>query len=572
MATHEASFVSILTDQIGNPPRPVGITVTNLYDPGQQGYPGPMVLNLPVGGVVVSNGATFTSGGTVRTAGEVADLGFDWFEKVHIIPKRQDFGNILSQQDVTVEIFNAYREANRSLTGIAIPVTGLEFIPSPTLPQTIFEQYGLVLTLRALLDGPPSFDDVIVFTTDVRDINFAITGTRVVIFPFIPEAPIRETLAFLTDILPALNGEEQRVSLRKNPRQVFELEIYREDGAERARMENLLFDWQSRSFGLPVWHEGTRLTADVTNGDTTINVQSTAYADYRVGGLAIVLKNDLVLDALEVDSFTSTTITFTSPVGNDYDADDPDVNVYPLRVAVMRDKESGEKYQVNLTKWQFRFLVTDNRADIADAGTWNTYNSKIIFDDNNLIAGTHPQVLEKNIEVIDGETGKRVQFSSWARGKRGSMKGFLSNSRQQLWALRQILHYLRGRQVSFYLPTFQKDLVPVANLANATNNLDVTHVNYNSFVRERNPNKRIRVHLTNGTTYDRTITGSASLTSTTERLTVDTNWPTDIDVADVARIEYLQLVRFDTDQFSIEHEDANGQARLFAPVKTVFDE
>ena len=573
MAERPGKPVPIYADQLGGGPRPAGTVLINVTDPGRwTTLPGPALMTFPASGQTVANGVTFTPPQVEQAGEESRALGYDWFERVHIFPKSSAFGNILSQQDVAMEVYNAYRKADRILSGIAIPVSGLEFVSAPSLPVTIKEQDGLQLTLRALLDGPPAFDDFIEFTTDVRTISFAVSGTRVVIFPFPPEVPIRETLSFLTNIIDSLNGEEQRIALRKNPRQEFEFSIFREDGADRARLENLLFEWQARSFGIPVWHEFTRLTSDIAINDTVINVQSTAYADYRVGGIAIILKNDAVLDALEVSAITSTTLTFSTPVSNAYDFDDPDVIVCPVRIAVMRSKQGGEKYQVNATSFQFQFLVINNEADIADASAFNTFNSKVILDGSNAINGTHAQILEKNIEVIDGLTGKRDQFSSWSRGKRGSMKGFVTNSRQSLWEMRQLLHELRGRQVSFYLPTFQKDLVPVATLANATASLDVTHINYNVFVQQRNPNARIRVHLTNGTTIDRTVTGSSVVSTTVERLTVNSNWSTDITVAEINRIEYIQLVRFDTDKFEIDHANANGSASLTVPVKTVFDE
>jgi len=498
-------------------------------------------------------------------------LGLDWFEKVHTVPKRVDFGNILSQIDQEVEIYNAYRKEDRTLTGINFPVAGLEFTPSPTLPYTIFEQDGLVLTLRATLDGPPAFDDSILFTLDSGIVSFPVTGTRVVSFQFQPETPVKETLSFLTDIITGLSGYEQRISLRKNPRQQMDLVyVLEDDGEERTRVESLLMDWQARNWGVPVWFESTTATSDITTGDTVINVGSTAYASYREGGLVIIRQSDTAYEILEVASFTSTTITLKSFVSGSYAAEA--VRVMPVRVCQMRSKEGGERYQVNGVRYQFKFVSTDNREDIASTAGFNSFNSKVIFDGSNLIDGTHQQVFNRELEVIDGITGKREQYSSWARSKKGSIKGFATSTRASLWAMRQVLHSLRGRQVSFYLPTFQKDLKPVDDIAVGTSDLDIAHVNYNLFARERAYMNRIRVHFSNGTSVDRTITGSSVVSSSVERLTVDSIWGANYALGDITRIEFVQLVRFDTDDFEIEHYDSNGNARLFAPVLTVHDE
>ncbi|MCK5017618.1 MAG: hypothetical protein KAS32_11180, partial [Candidatus Peribacteraceae bacterium] len=190
---------------------------------------------------------------------------------------------------------------------------------------------------------------------------------------------------------------------------------------------------------------------------------------------------------------------------------------------------------------------------------------------NMVVGGALSEVLEQKRLVLDNQTGLFDYYTQWDRNKRRSIKGFKTNNRQELWELRQFLHYLKGQQVAFYIPTFSKDLVPIQTLANASAVMNISNIGYNKHAREREPKVDIRIWLTNGTLLERTIVDSSIISSTEEQLTVDTTWPYDIEPEEIERIEFIEKVRINVDDIIITHYNALGISKTFIPTKEVFD-
>jgi len=499
------------------------------------------------------------------------DLSQAWFELVHLFPKAIDFGQVLTTVTAEVELYNAFRKTNILLNTIVNNLgAGVGFNPpAPGLPFSILHLTSLVLTVEATQEGSPVFEGTIDFGLSIYTLELPIEGLRVIVFPYAPEVPLIETMRFLTDVLEKQGGTEQRINLRKAPRQTFDLRLVREGSVERSQIENLVFDWHARAFGIPVWYEPTELTADVLVGATEIVVKSTAYADYRVGDIAIILESESKYDALTVLDVDPTRLTLESGTLNAYSAG---VRVYPLRVCLAERMIQGSRMQNNVADFFFSFTTQDNNVQLGSTAAFATYNGKVLLDDPNFL----PDVsLEKNFERemtrIDSDTGRFQNATPWAKDRHISFKGWAINgSRQKLWEVRQLLHALRGRQTSFYIPTFQHELIPTQQLTSGASGLQVTNVGYTRYVKNRSPKNIIRLHLADGSKLIRAITSSAEA-GAVENLVVDSTWPSNVPIVNILKIEMLELVRLDADDIKIEHSSAVGDARLVVPVKSVFD-
>jgi hypothetical protein len=306
-----------------------------------------------------------------------------------------------------------------------------------------------------------------------------------------------------------------------------------------------------------------------TVGDLTINVGSTADADYRVGGLVAIFSDAETFDVQTLASSTSTTLTFENAILDSYAVG---VTVAPLRTSNMSRNVSASRFISADQEMQVSFRVLDNDSNLADITGWNTYNSKVMLDSCNVIRGSSlSESYIRDIVVIDNETGMTSQDSPWAMGKRGYPLTLRANSQAEVWDLRQLMHHLGGRQVSFYVPTFGKDLIATSPLGTASQDLIITNIGYTQFVTERQPRNHIWVRLLDGTTYQREITASVATSDTLETLTVDSNWGADIALADIDRISYLEEVRYNSDEIKIEHTRGERQVYFSAPVISTFD-
>jgi hypothetical protein len=496
------------------------------------------------------------------------DFGDDWFEKIIILPRRFDFGIILAVQNETIDIYNSYRTATRSLdtyvnsAGLGVLITDL-----PALPSSLGPQSGLLLSLQVNLDGPPVIDGTLDFGFDVYTVYLPLTGQRAVIFPFAPLSPFIETLRFQTDVIQHRDGSEQRVILRDTPRQMFNA-TFSLEGHEKRYCGNVIFDSQARAVGLPMWHEPSILTGAVSVSDTTITVDTTNYADWRVGGLGIVLQDAENYEALTVDSFTSTSVTFTSPFTKAFT---PGAYVMPVRTAYMQEIIGGSRPPRNLRDWELLFTVLDNSVDLSDTSAFGTYNSKVFLDEPNAIAGELEESMERRMDRVDAEDGPFEISSPWAVSRRGARKSFFSNTRKRLWEVRQLMHALKGRAKSWYIPTFNDDLEPTAGLASGSAGLTIKNVGYTNLVKDAQPKDVVQVILTDGTKLIRAVLSSSESSATEEVLTVDATWGQDASLSEIERVEFVEKTRFDSDDITIHHRGAIGDALIYAPTKTVTD-
>jgi hypothetical protein len=504
----------------------------------------------------------------VTSAGYVdPSVGLSWFEHVHSVPGYLELGNIVTTIVSELELYNAYRRSSRELqTAVNNVGVGTDFVSLPTLPYDIAAQHSLIIQFRVATNGAPILDGTLVFTLDTETLTVPVTGTRVVMFPYLPETPLTEMLEFGTTVLVSANGKEQRVSYRKCPRQIFEMEIRVEDDALRRQLQTLLFGWQPGVFGVPVWFEARPLTADATAGDVTIQVD-TQYADFRDGGLAIIWASETVYDALEVLSHTASSLTFTSALTQNFDGGT--TLVMPLRTALTNSEVRVERYAVNMDKVPLTFNVLDNDVDLADTSAFSAYNSKVLLDEPNLMDGdTLPVALHQELLRLDNGAASLVQVADWLAPQTHTQKGFLCTSRQRLWEIRGLLHALRGQQVSFYLPTFYHDMVVASDISNGSSLMDIENIGYTRYINGQAPCNVVSVELANGTVHIKQILSSVVVSDSVERLTLSNTWSSSILAADVARVSYVKLARLSSDRITLEHSNT-GVTNVMVPVVEV---
>jgi hypothetical protein len=513
----------------------------------------------------------------------------DWFDLIHLVPRDPvAFGNIITQIDREFEIYSAFRTETKTLSIIVNGVApGVEFpeitTPTDVPPQTSIlgaatsgNSFGVGLGtieltfVRATQQGLPAFDGSVVFTFVGANSPFLLlSGSRIVLIPFQFEAEFDESLEFATEVIESISGKEQRIALRDNPRQIFDVE-YKLEGTDRRRMSALLFDWASKTFGFPLWNEVVFTTADVPVGTTSYPVSDASEVDFRARGLAAIITDSNTFDVINIDSVTTFNVVASDPSVNAYPAGTP---LMPVRTAILRGAVPTQQAVVNLETFRAEFEVTDNAtgAPAADVSGFSTYNSKVLFDDCNAVEASGMSG-ERIFRVYrqDNQTGKVSITSAWDNGKRTFFKGFVARTRAELRALKGVFLALKGRQVSFYLPTFADEILPVDTATIGTNTLDIEAIGFPIYAQERAPFNLLRIELTDGTVLIRTVTASIDVDEDTERLTLDGTWPATYSADEFQRIDFYELVRFDSDALRLRYSRI-GFATTRMPVKRVFD-
>jgi len=384
-----------------------------------------------------------------------------------------------------------------------------------------------------------------------------------VMFPYPPESPIDEELGFKTTILQSADGREQRVAIRRCPRQSFNLTFAVEDDAVRRNLQSQLFGWLAGVFGVPVWFEARRLTQGAAAADTVVYCD-TQYADFRDGGLAIIWYDEETYDALEIASHTASSITFSSPLTQPFSA--ATAWVMPLRTALADPTISGARSPVGLDQFPITFRVLDNDAPAtASVSAFPSYDGRVLLNDPNFMDNpTVPRGLSMKVVVHDNEAGAPVQYSDWLGPMGTTQKGFFAATAQRRWEIRQLLHALRGPQVAFYLPTFYQDLVAAGPFSSGSPNMDIENVGYTRYINGQAPANHVWIQLLSGVEYCKKILSSVVISDTVERLTLSEAWATTIQPQEIRRISYLPLSRIAEDTVRLQHSGSGETAVVFS--------
>jgi len=258
-----------------------------------------------------------------------------WFERVHVLPRTADLGFVLSDQTIAAEVWNAFRGRARTLTAINVTgAAGVSVDSPPALPANVPALASSVYTVRAASQGDARIDDVVswVFTgVPIEQTDLTLLGSRLVPFPFPPDLAggIAERVGYLTDLLEAYDGSEQRVQLRDVPVVSLEFAVLLDDPRDAQHAAALLYGWQANVFGVPFWQYANRLDADAPVGSTTLSVD-TADIPWAPGDIVFLWSGPFDWEALTVLTAGTGAVTVTSPTRKSWSA--ATAHVMPLGV------------------------------------------------------------------------------------------------------------------------------------------------------------------------------------------------------------------------------------------------
>jgi len=504
-------------------------------------------------------------------AGKIAlAVGPEWFEKCHVFPGRIDLGNVLSVQIRTLELFNAFRRPPEPVTwetfvnnaGSGITVTNL-----PGLPFVIEAFASFIANVQISTSGPPSISGSLDFGFSAptsATISVPVTGNRITIFQYRPQAPIRETLAFKTDIIRLFDGTEQRIKLREAPRQSFAFTVRTDDDRSRDKINAVLFDWQARVFGIPMWHEAEPLGAAIAINDLVITVDTTT-SDYRDDSLVMVYDGDFNFEALEVDSFTPTAITVKTGFLNNFST--LSAIVMPLRSAYTKPSLQDNRFAIGPSDFSMVFDVLDN-IDLSDIGAVTTFQgtgqtiAKPVLDGLNFMSGnTIQEGIRRRTVELDHQTGPKITFSPWSKGK--PLYQFATEAKSQLetWDFRKLMHFLKGSQTAFYIPTGRRDFKPLLDIGDSATGFTIPNIGWTDFVGSITPRSDLLILRTDGTQSLHLVTGSSVASELVESISITPPITPALPLAEIERMTILPLSRISDDKVTLEHRRP-GETRI----------
>ena len=482
----------------------------------------------------------------------------DYYYRIHISPSRLDLGNVVSAQTSPVFLWNAFLEP-RTLNDISGLDEGIQVSGQPATPLLFPALKELTWQVTVTPDGQPVLDTVVAWEFDNgREAGLRITANRIIAWTFVPDwgDGLRERLISSTDILQSESAASQRRQLRLAPRREFTGPIYAE-GRERQLLDLALFGWSDRVWSMPIWPDIQLLQAGISGAVDFIPC-STQYLDFRAGGLAMLRGED---------AFTSETVEILQVLSNGLQlkrntqlAWPAGSRLYPARAAQLLDEPSLSKLTDRLIEAEVRFLVVEP----CDWPEWlpsSLYRGRPVWDRRPDDSENLTHAAQRLRSTLDSGVAQPLITDTARRALQVLGQRHLDLGREARALIRSFIYGMRGRQKAVWVPTHMDDLVLVATVSALATTLDIENIGYTRFSNGKPGRRDIRIELLDGTVFMRRLSSSTELSSQVERVTLDSVLGIEVQPHQVARISWMNLMRFESDAQEIEHlTDSQGVA------------
>ncbi len=477
----------------------------------------------------------------------------DYYFRVHVLPGVLSLGNLLSSQIREVEVWNANFTPQLLSSIDSAGVDGIDLTEPVPAPTTFAELESRTYTVSISTVGAATIDGSFTFNFPSESPDLVITGQRVVVWPFIPQTVFTEQLDWYTDVIRAYSAE-QRLALRAAGRQSINY-TYQLDEYQLSRAKAISTQWSHRTYGVPVWAEATHLGA-LSSGVTSLSF-STLNADYRSNDIVLVWESDLKFSACETLAVTGSSVALKLPLDQSF----TDAYVMPLRFArTLRGSEfTRDAHSVSMARLQF---LVDNNVDLAGTSPFPQYKSRDVVTDRSVLVESMRERIVRTQEVFDNGSGPVEVDQEFGYADRTEMLCMDALDRAGAWRMRQWLHARRGKQRTFWLPSWNPDLVILNPVASAATSLTVKPIGYGLYYGVTD----IMLVLKNGNRYfNRVLSGDADVGGN-DVLSMETSFGVDFVPTDVDFCCFMKHCRLDTDSITLNHGYAG---RVYASMPVV---
>ena len=517
----------------------------------------PRTINLPVS-QQANPQAGALSGGFGR---------LDWYDRIHLIPGVLALGNLVSEQQRTIEVWNAWLVPQRLASVVGVGTDGLTLTEPVAAPTTFGALESRLYTLSISLTGPPTIDAG--YTFDFAGAGqapvLAVTGARVIGLVFRPNwrpgAPLIERLVWLTDVIRRRDGSEQRIGLRSIPRREFEYLVTLTD-ASAARLDAAVWGWQARVFAVPIWTDPAVLAAELPAGSSSVPV-STALRDYAAGTLAALVQDDYDHEIVEVQAVTGGSITLARPTTQTWPAG---THLYPARLARMGARVRITRPTAAVVEARIALQVEPLQplAGITGPAPTTYQGADAYLTPPNRVEALDDDIT-RALEIIDAQTGPWAVDDPEGRPDIVRSYRWLLRDRAAVAAHKAWLLARAGRLSSAWVPTFSRDMELVAQAGGTATTLVIEDIGYRNMYALAVGRRDIAVRLPSGAWALRRIVGADQVVPGQERIQIDSALGVTVDPG--VWICLLGLHRLDTDRVelawhSAEVVDASANLRL----------
>lgn len=351
------------------------------------------------------------------------------------------------------------------------------------------------------------------------------------ILPYQAEAPLKESLEFLTDVIKAQDATEERLQMRSMPRQSFNYSIPLQAWRTAAAF-NTEYGAIRKNWAVPIWTEAQYI-GTIGAGLLSIDCNTSLY-DLRPQSLAMLYSVCGDYQVIEIDEVFSNHITLLADT--EYVAG---AWLMPVRKGWIQGNIDKPTNGHN-GKSSLIFVIDDNPT-ITPAVPAQYLGDDIYYDAPLLSSGSLSASLSQQQDITDMSLGPVARRTNWNRPQYGKPWRSLFTTPEEVRSFREFLYRRAGKFRRFWYPTFENNM-RVANTGNITTTLVIQSDSFIDYA-------SLRTHIAiqaNGVWHPRAISNPVQVSATQVQLTLSS--ALNVRAETIARTSYLGLHRFDADR------------------------
>jgi len=474
------------------------------------------------------------------------------YGQIHVQPAVLDLGNLVSAQVRTVLVWNAQFVSADVESFVGENTEGITVTPPVVAPYTLAPLQEVAYGFSIAIDGPPQLDALYTLTIDGEEYTIEVVGVRTVLWPFGPNwnAPVDETLEWLTQVIPSQNGAEQRISLRSLARRNLEYDLSVVGLDETQRFDNLVWGWQNRPFAVPYWQYKCRTTAQASSGQAVVPVVTTD-AGFAVGNLAVLIASPDVFEVFEIESVASNQIVAANNLAQTWAAGSA---IYPVAVSRIAGNLPIRRETDRVLRTHVIFHGDPGLVDpfLPTAAASTTLNGLEVLLTRPDWQGGIDNPSEYPSDIIDFAVGRVAQSVTLTQPVQLKRYRWLLKNRAAVRQFREFLARRKGRHKAVYIPTWHSDLTLVQALTSGASSITAKDMKFFDLVGNDPSKAAVLIRTTSGDIL-RTVT-SVGKTGNDLLLGLNTTLGVTLPLSAVKAVHFVSKYRLAADSVVIRWE------------------
>jgi hypothetical protein len=367
---------------------------------------------------------------------------------------------------------------------------------------------------------------------------------------------VRETLAFLTDVMQAPTGGQQVRALRNAPRRSFSFQAVMANDARRI-VDAIRFDVGARQLLCPIYPDVQFLTSPLASGAVSVPCRTAGF-DFVAGGQAVLWAGINAWELVTIDTIAADAITLTAATAQAWGVG---TRLYPVRKARLQNVPRVASHSGAVGTVSVQLLIDEPCDWPAAWPSEATYRGVPVLEWRNNEATEPSDQYDRISSAADEDVGPVFYTDLPGMPFRSQSQLFTLMGRDAHTAFRSLVYALNGRVGQVWVPSWTADAALVAAVTDTATQIQVPWMGYTQFGYLQANRRDLRIELYDGTVLYRRVTGSAE-SGANEVLQLDSALGVAIAPGDVRQINWLTLCALATDTVQLDHAtDAEGVAQ-----------